>query len=112
HGVALAILEVADQLGSELIVIGLHGQGSRTGRRLGQVVEQVLLNARIPVQVVPYRPNRSGVSRWDGVLAQTASLRIRATAETRLERRSAHGNASVTCREHVNQENREAKFWR
>ncbi|TSA78694.1 universal stress protein, partial [Deinococcus detaillensis] len=32
HGVALAILEVADQLGSELIVIGLHGQGSRTGR--------------------------------------------------------------------------------
>ncbi|WP_161884258.1 universal stress protein [Deinococcus alpinitundrae] len=76
-GVALAILDVADQLGAELILIGLHGQGSSNGRRLGQVVEQVLLDARIPVQVVPCRSNRPVINRWNGALAETASFRTR-----------------------------------
>ncbi|WP_277425553.1 universal stress protein [Deinococcus psychrotolerans] len=96
-GVALAILEVANRLGAELIVIGLHGQGNPSGRRLGRVVEQVLLGAHTPVQVVPYRSNRPVSNRWDNILAETESFRIRATPETRLARRSAHRNASVTC---------------
>lgn len=104
-GVALAILEVADQLSADLIVIGLHGQGSPARGTLGQVMRQVLLGACIPVQVVSCCANRPVVNRWDGALAENASLQsqqgsTRPIAEAVRERGSAHRNASVTCREH------------
>nr|WP_272952920.1 universal stress protein [Deinococcus alpinitundrae] len=68
-GVVLSILMVADQLDAELIVIGLHGQGNAAAGTLGQVVHGVLLNARIPVQVVRYSSSRLVSKRWSGVEA-------------------------------------------
>ena len=68
-GVAPAILRVADELSAELIVIGPHGQGHPTAGTLGQVVQQVLLDARVSVQVVPCSPNRSDIGRWSAALA-------------------------------------------
>ena len=71
-GVASAILAVADQLDAELILIGLHGQGNTDARALGRVVQQVLLDARVPVQVVPCGSNRPVIGRWSAALAGTA----------------------------------------
>lgn len=110
-GVALAILEVADQLDADLIVIGLHGQGNPTRTTLGQIVRQVLLGVRVPVQVVSCCASRPVVNRWDGALAESASIQsrhgsARPMAETVWERGSAHRNASVTCREHG-----ELQYW-
>lgn len=104
-GVAAAILAVADQLGADLIVMGLHGQGSPTGSLLGQVVHRVLLDACVPVQVVPFLSSGPAVNRWSVTLAKMASLRTqrgsaRAPAETILEGGSAHRNSSITCGEH------------
>jgi nucleotide-binding universal stress UspA family protein len=73
-GVAPAILSVADQLGAELIVIGLRGQGSLSERTLGQVVQRVLLDACIPVQVVPGRAPRPTPDRWSAALTEMTVL--------------------------------------
>ncbi|MFB9990413.1 universal stress protein [Deinococcus oregonensis] len=72
-GVALTILAVADQLNAELIVIGLHGQGRSAAGTLGQVLQRVLLEARIPVQVVPCRSTRPIIDRWSVALAEKAA---------------------------------------
>ena len=69
NGVALTILAVADQLGAELILIGPHGQGNTEARTLGRVVQQVLLDARQPVQVVPCNTYRPTLERWERALA-------------------------------------------
>ena len=71
--VALAILAAADHLDAELIVIGLRGQGSPTDGVLGQVARRVLLDARIPVQVVPCSANRPIVHRWSEALVDMAA---------------------------------------
>ena len=71
-GVASAILAVADQLDAELILMGPHGQGNTDARALGRVVQQVLLDARVPVQVVPCGSNRPVIGRWSAALAGTA----------------------------------------
>ena len=73
-GVASAILAVADQLDAESILMGPHGQGNTDARALGRVVQQVLLDARIPVQVVSCGPNRPVVNRWVTALTKTAAL--------------------------------------
>jgi nucleotide-binding universal stress UspA family protein len=74
--VALTILTVADQLNIELIVIGLHGQNPSTAGALGQVMQRVLLDARIPVQVVPCSSGRPVVDRWNTTLAGMAPSRL------------------------------------
>jgi len=74
-GVAPAILRVADELGVELIVIGPHGQGHPTAGTLGRVVQQVLLDARVPVQVVPCSLNRPDIGRWSAALADGRTAR-------------------------------------
>ncbi len=72
-GIALAILAVADQLDAELIVMGPHGQRNTEARTLGRVVRQVLLDARLPVQVVSCG-SRPVVNRWVTALADMAPL--------------------------------------
>ena len=72
--VAPVILTVADHLGADLIVMGQHGQGSPTARTLGRVVSRVLLDARLPVQVVSCLPDRSAVNRWVTPMADMAAL--------------------------------------
>lgn len=74
--VALAILAAAESTGAELILIGPHGQGHPDARALGQVVQQVLLDARVPIQVVPCRADTPATGRWSRALAEhTASPR-------------------------------------
>lgn len=72
-GTTPAILAVADQLGANLILMGPHGQGNTDARTLGRVVQQVLLEARLPVQVVPCYPNRLVIDRWMTALADMAT---------------------------------------
>ena len=72
-GTTPAILAVADQLGADLILMGPHGQGNTDARTLGRVVQQVLLVARLPVQVVPCYPNRPVIDRWVTALADMAT---------------------------------------
>ena len=72
-GTTPAILAVADQLGADLILMGPHGQGNTDARTLGRVVQQVLLDARLPVQVVPCYPNRPVIDRWVMALADVVT---------------------------------------
>ena len=76
-GIAPTILAVAERLGTELIVIGLHGQGSRGERTLGQVAQQVLLDAHTPVQVVPCITRRHTAGRWSEALTELAAFLTR-----------------------------------
>jgi nucleotide-binding universal stress UspA family protein len=73
EGIGPAILAVADQLDAELIVMGPHGQGNAEARTLGRVVQQVLLDARRPVQVVSCSPTRPVTDRWSAALRGTAA---------------------------------------
>ncbi|MBB5233962.1 universal stress protein [Deinococcus budaensis] len=68
HGrpVAQVILAVAARLRAELLVLGPHGQADPDSRQLGRVTRDLLLEARLPVQVVPGRwplPGPPG-ARW------------------------------------------------
>lgn len=69
-GVAPAILAVAEQLGADLIVIGLHGERSPASRTIGRVARQVLMDARVPVQVVPSSVPARGTHRWSATLVE------------------------------------------
>ena len=66
NGAAPVILEVAAQVGAELIILGLHRQHSERG--LGRVVHQVLLGACVPVQVTPSLDDELPDDGWRGVL--------------------------------------------
>ena len=48
-----ALLHVAADLGSELIVVGTHGESPLAGAMLGSVPHKLLHRSRIPVLVVP-----------------------------------------------------------
>ena len=57
------ILEILDQEGCDLIVMGTHGRSWLKQRLFGSVAEEVVRRARCPVMVVKPRtqdPNRSG----------------------------------------------------
>ena len=75
-GVASAILAVADQLDAELILMGPHGQGNTEARTLGRVVQQVLLDARPPVQVVSCNTYRPTLERWERALASRTAYSL------------------------------------
>jgi nucleotide-binding universal stress UspA family protein len=51
------ILNVADQLGVQLIVIGTHGRGHAPLLELGSTVSQVVRHANVSVLVVPTAPS-------------------------------------------------------
>lgn len=64
--VAQVILAVAARLRAELLVLGPHSQAEPGSPRLGRVTRELLLEARVPVQVVPGRwplPGPPG-ARW------------------------------------------------
>lgn len=48
-----AILEHAERLGAELVVIGSHGHGKLRKLLAGSVADRVIRGARVPVVVVP-----------------------------------------------------------
>lgn len=50
---AAVILEEADRLGADLIVMGSHGIGALDSRVLGSVVTKVMQLTRVPVYLVP-----------------------------------------------------------
>jgi len=64
-GVSATILEVADQLQSELIVVGTHGNTAVEPGLLGSVSGELVPKTSIPILVVPMpsqtRSRRSGV---------------------------------------------------
>lgn len=71
NGVAAAILEMAAQTNTELIMLGLHRQEGPGQGTLGKVVIQVLLGAGVPVQVTPCHPEPGAPERgWRGVLTE------------------------------------------
>lgn len=47
-----ALLDIADDEGCALIVVGAHGQGESEGRRLGSVAHALLHDAALPVTIV------------------------------------------------------------
>jgi nucleotide-binding universal stress UspA family protein len=54
HGSAVGrILEMADRIGADLIVMGSHGKGRLKHALLGSVAEKVLSRSRHPVLVIP-----------------------------------------------------------
>jgi nucleotide-binding universal stress UspA family protein len=52
---ATTIMEQADQIAADLIVIGTHGRGGAAHALLGSVAERVVQKAHRPVLVVPTR---------------------------------------------------------
>ncbi|PLX83870.1 MAG: universal stress protein [Desulfuromonas sp.] len=50
---ALGILEAAERLGADLVVMGSHGKGLLKHAFLGSVAERVLRKAPSPIMVVP-----------------------------------------------------------
>ncbi len=57
HGPPVSvILEAADRIEADLIVVGSHGKGKLKYAFLGSVAEKVLRKALVPVLVVPLRP--------------------------------------------------------
>jgi nucleotide-binding universal stress UspA family protein len=69
-GVSATIVDVANQLGSELIVVGTHGQTAVEPGLLGSVSGELVHQARIPVLVVPTRTQTH--TRPTGVAAGAA----------------------------------------
>ena len=47
-----ALLDIAEDEGCAMIVVGAHGQGESEGRRLGAVAHALLHDAALPVTVV------------------------------------------------------------
>lgn len=47
------ILETADAIGAEIIIMGTHGKGPIDHALLGSVAEKVLRKAKLPVFVIP-----------------------------------------------------------
>ena len=47
------VLEVAQRVNAELIVMGSHGKGAMLRALLGSVSEQVLRESQVPVMIVP-----------------------------------------------------------
>jgi nucleotide-binding universal stress UspA family protein len=57
--VVRSILEVAEEYGADLLVIGRQGHGSITRWLLGNVAEKVVRKAECPVLVVPPKSEKS-----------------------------------------------------
>jgi nucleotide-binding universal stress UspA family protein len=77
QSIAAQILETANELNADLIVIGTHGREGDERLMLGSVAQSVAGSARIPVQIIPYkeRSNDRFLDRWrrslgNGVLEQ------------------------------------------
>jgi nucleotide-binding universal stress UspA family protein len=47
-----ALLDIAEDEGCTMVVVGAHGQGESEGRRLGSVAHALLHDAALPVTVV------------------------------------------------------------
>jgi nucleotide-binding universal stress UspA family protein len=57
HGHPVArILQEADRIGADLIVLGAHGKGAVDYAFLGSVAEKLLRKSRKPVLVIPFNP--------------------------------------------------------
>lgn len=52
------ILQLAEDLAVELIVIGSHSQSQQSGAALGRTCLRLLQHARVPVYLVPITPDR------------------------------------------------------
>ncbi|MBU0908678.1 MAG: universal stress protein [Proteobacteria bacterium] len=50
---AAVILQVADQLHADVIVMGTHGKGALEYTFLGSVAKRVVRKSRVPVLLVP-----------------------------------------------------------
>jgi nucleotide-binding universal stress UspA family protein len=67
-----AIIDYADEIHADIIVMGLHGDHFIPDLRLGQVAERVLGAARCPVLTIP--EDRVPVSRLDAPARAGASI--------------------------------------
>jgi nucleotide-binding universal stress UspA family protein len=57
HGHPVArILQEADRIGADLIVLGTHGKGAVDYAFLGSVAEKLLRKSRKPVLIIPFNP--------------------------------------------------------
>ena len=74
HSVAQVILEVAHRIGSEVLILGPHSQ-ELTHRRLGHVAAGVLLDAAIPVYLVPsgFKKSIPPSARWTSLVPKQTS---------------------------------------
>ena len=59
---AARILEKADELEADIVVMGTHGKGALTHTFLGSVAQKVLQRIKIPVFVIPI-PKKTEVGR-------------------------------------------------
>ena len=60
------ILNVTDEEGCDLIVLGTHGKGFLKRTFLGSVSNEVLHRAQKPVLLIPLPSEKSGID-WDGI---------------------------------------------
>lgn len=60
------ILEVADEEGCDLIILGTHGKGFLKRTFLGSVSHAVLQRTQKPVLLIPLPSEKSGID-WDGI---------------------------------------------
>jgi len=58
------ILEKADQLKADMVIMGTHGKGLLTHAFLGSVAEKVINRIKIPVFIIPI-PGETDISFWD-----------------------------------------------
>ncbi len=86
------IVDLARDLGSDLIVLGDHREGEGSGRRLGSTAQQVLATMRGSVLVVHYAPGSRGVLAPRRILVPLdGSLRTESALPAAVRMASAHG---------------------
>jgi nucleotide-binding universal stress UspA family protein len=90
HSAAAGLLQLADQLGSDMIVVGTHRPRATPRLRLGSVADKVVRGAQQPVMVIPVRKRavrtihhrriQRRASRPDHSTVASASGRIKETS--------------------------------
>jgi nucleotide-binding universal stress UspA family protein len=76
--VARSIVEHAQELGSDLVVLASHGAGGLRGLLFGRIAQQVVRRGSFPVFLVPASASPTGPSAWS---PRTAMIALNGTAE-------------------------------
>jgi nucleotide-binding universal stress UspA family protein len=84
HGAAQAILELAERLGSDLVVVGTQRPRTKVRLQLGSVADKVVRGAQQPVLVIPVR-KRAVRSADHGLMIGGE----RSSASPRIQRRAS-----------------------